>query len=223
MIINRNIREGGKLLEGVIEIDGIRGYLAGARTKGKSFDDTDFEFLKEECGDLIKLDDLVQDIPANGTYVEIGSYLGCSVHFMASRRKDIKIYSHDLWCDKERWDDDLKKAVAPPKINDIYNKFLNNIKRHGDRIIPIRGDISETYAIHEDSSIDLCFVDGDHSFEGCYRDISLMYPKIKRGGVLAGHDRQCDDVREAVSTFCGENDISPLYTDWSLIWYLHKI
>ena len=49
MIINRNIREGGKLLEGVIEIDGIRGYLAGARTKGKSFDDTDFEFLKEEC------------------------------------------------------------------------------------------------------------------------------------------------------------------------------
>lgn len=36
--------------------------------------------------------------------------------------------------------------------------------------------------------VDFVFVDGDHEYEGCLADIDLWLPKIRPGGVMAGHD-----------------------------------
>ena len=36
---------------------------------------------------------------------------------------------------------------------------------------------------------DLIFLDGDHSYEGCKRDIEKWWPRVKnKTGILAGHD-----------------------------------
>ncbi len=35
---------------------------------------------------------------------------------------------------------------------------------------------------------DLIYLDGNHSFAGIREDIELWYPKVKPGGILAGHD-----------------------------------
>lgn len=36
--------------------------------------------------------------------------------------------------------------------------------------------------------LDFCYIDGDHSYQACKLDIETYYPKIRRGGVLGGHD-----------------------------------
>merc|ERR1712060_898593 len=42
----------------------------------------------------------------------------------------------------------------------------------------------------QDQSLDLAFLDGDHSEEALAADIRAWAPKVKSGGVLAGHDYQ---------------------------------
>ena len=38
------------------------------------------------------------------------------------------------------------------------------------------------------TNFDLAFIDADHSYVGCWGDIQAYWPKIKPGGILAGHD-----------------------------------
>lgn len=44
--------------------------------------------------------------------------------------------------------------------------------------------------------ISVIFIDGDHSYEGCKRDIEAWYPKMKKGGVMLFHD--CDESSPGV-------------------------
>jgi len=39
-----------------------------------------------------------------------------------------------------------------------------------------------------DEHFDLIYIDADHSYEGCLRDIVDWYPKIKKGGFIIGDD-----------------------------------
>tara|TARA_Y100000114_G_C11759776_1_gene328880 strand:+ start:1130 stop:1873 length:744 start_codon:yes stop_codon:yes gene_type:complete len=39
-----------------------------------------------------------------------------------------------------------------------------------------------------DEYFDFIYVDGDHSYEGCKKDLFMWYPKVKFGGFLGGHD-----------------------------------
>eukprot|EP00929_Paragymnodinium_shiwhaense_P079773 TRINITY_DN41586_c0_g1_i1.p1 TRINITY_DN41586_c0_g1~~TRINITY_DN41586_c0_g1_i1.p1 ORF type:complete len:402 (+),score=105.09 TRINITY_DN41586_c0_g1_i1:118-1323(+) len=40
----------------------------------------------------------------------------------------------------------------------------------------------------EPESLDLVFVDGDHSYEGAKGDIEAWWPALRAGGIMAGHD-----------------------------------
>lgn len=62
-----------------------------------------------------------------------------------------------------------------------------------------------------DRSLDFVYIDADHSYEGCKRDILAWAPKVKPGGILAGHDYYNHivgtptpfEVRRAVAEVCG--------------------
>ena len=38
-----------------------------------------------------------------------------------------------------------------------------------------------------EKSVDICFVDADHSYDGVYKDSELWTPK-REGGIISGHD-----------------------------------
>jgi len=40
----------------------------------------------------------------------------------------------------------------------------------------------------EDGSLDLVFIDANHTYEGCRDDILAWRPKLRAGGWLTGHD-----------------------------------
>jgi hypothetical protein len=58
----------------------------------------------------------------------------------------------------------------------------------------------------------MIYVDGDHTYEGCKKDLEIAYYKIKKGGFLMGHDYEMNmkkaknayafGVRRAVDEFC---------------------
>ena len=58
---------------------------------------------------------------------------------------------------------------------------------------------SEDFAeVIQDSELDFIFIDGDHSYEGVSKDIKLWWPKVKSGGIFAGHDIQLPTVQQAI-------------------------
>jgi len=42
--------------------------------------------------------------------------------------------------------------------------------------------------LFSDSELDFVYIDGDHSYEFVSTDIKAWWPKVKSGGILAGHD-----------------------------------
>lgn len=71
--------------------------------------------------------------------------------------------------------------------------------------VDLRDDpkVPGTHFIHEDSTkakldadVDVIFIDGDHTYEGCKADIDNWYPQMNPQGVMLFHD--CDATSPGV-------------------------
>ena len=145
--------------------------------------------------------EIIQCAKGAEVYVETGSYLGLS-SLVVAKHSNALVYAHDIWVSD--WNE--LKGSPPAEHKDYFYTFYKMVRDNGfqSRIIPIRGDSKYTLGIHEDESIDVCFVDGDHSYEGCLGDLEAAYPKMKRGtGVILIHDccTNTDETTKAVRAF----------------------
>lgn len=148
-------------------------------------------------------------LPMNSKYVETGSYLGCSgVLAGLSSKYGSTVYCHDIWL--EHMEELSGESGPPPKVDDYFYTFYENVLNNNlqNIVIPIRGDSAYTLNIHKDESIDLAFIDGDHSFEGALKDLNAILPKMKKNGAILCHDcRHGSDVSKALREFCMKKSI----------------
>lgn len=81
---------------------------------------------------------------------------------------------------------------------------------YGDRVKILRG--LSAHMAHEipDNSLDLCYIDCDHSYTGVRDDINSYWIKLKSGGVMAFHDYQAPQygVMAAVLEFAARNNLT---------------
>ncbi|MDP6503405.1 MAG: class I SAM-dependent methyltransferase, partial [Planctomycetota bacterium] len=172
------------------EINGIIGFMVPG----------DVQFLMVKAATL----------PHGGTIVEIGSFMGLSSVLMAQTlmrtgNHQARIYSVDTWEGSPE-----HQGLEIIKNRQLFDIFKDNIQKAGisSFIHPIRKSSTVAFEDFEDGSIDLLFVDGDHSFEGCYSDLIHWFPKLRPGGGLIGHDCEPDSgVRAAVKKFSSETGI----------------
>jgi len=81
---------------------------------------------------------------------------------------------------KKRWNKDM--------LDRNFIKFKKNTKQFGDRVKILKMFSNEAVKHIKDSSLDWIFIDGNHSYEYVKEDIELYLPKVKKGGLLGGHD-----------------------------------
>ena len=164
-------------------------------------------------GNSLKSDNKKMNIQDKFRYVEVGSYIGCSSILMASiLPSDSLIYAHDIWVDIGNGETLNDDGSPPELIENYFYKFYDNVRKRGleQKIIPIRGNATYTLGMHEIESIDLGFIDGDHSYEGFMKDLESMYPLIKLGGIIIVHDvqfiknRLVNPVGQAMVDFCSK-------------------
>jgi predicted O-methyltransferase YrrM len=55
-------------------------------------------------------------------------------------------------------------------------------------IKPIKSYSWEASKNFEDNSVDFVFIDADHEYESVVKDIDSWLPKVKKGGIISGHD-----------------------------------
>lgn len=123
--------------------------------------------------------------------VEIGFDRGKNADFLLRKLSLKKIYLIDV-----------EKKI---NIKDSRAVFIQKTSDDCAKIIP--------------DNLDFVYVDGDHSYEQVKKDIQNYFPKIRKGGILAGHDINQTDVFRAVSEFVVKNklDVKVDFQDWVIV------
>ncbi len=88
-------------------------------------------------------------------------------------------------------------------------KFLKKFKKN---IHLVKGDTNKTLPQHNLSKIDFAFIDGGHSYETTYNDLSILYSFMKNEGKTIVCDDYRDasyitEVKTAIDTFVNKNNL----------------
>ena len=121
--------------------------------------------------------------------VEIGRFNGGSTVLFGVSNTEVPIWSIDIA------PQDDKKLIAILKNFNIENVNL------------IIGD-SQVTTYDEIVTFDLLFIDGDHSYRGCYNDLNNWWNKLSVGGHLIIHDCYLfSEVQKAVIDFLKDKNV----------------
>jgi len=149
---------------------------------------------------------------------EIGVYQGDYSEVLLSKNPELKLYLIDPWLalpgmKLKRGDETVE---AEQWIMDkIYEFTVDRFKGKNVRII--RKFSTEAVNDFADNALDFVYIDGDHSLVSCVLDIACWSRKVKKGGIISGHDYRdfetintCQ-VKQAVDAYTDANKINPWF------------
>jgi len=135
------------------------------------------------------LHNLCNEVKKEGMILaEVGAWLGCSTAVMGKVAKENNgiVYTVDWF--RGSGEKTPLKGVADR--NDIFNIFRANMNELGlqDIVKPLVMTSVDAVSIIKDEMFDLIFIDADHVYQAVKQDIELWLPKLKKGGIICGHD-----------------------------------
>lgn len=125
--------------------------------------------------------------------IEVGSWMGRSTTALALATPG-RVYAVDHWQGSENERELMAKASSVPLGDPLYQKFCKNTEKliASGKIVPVRCDsanaVPKLLELLAGQKADMVFIDGEHTYEACRRDIKTFRPLIKPGGILYGHD-----------------------------------
>jgi hypothetical protein len=127
----------------------------------------------------------------------------------------------------------VKTLYGVDNYSTYYNAYeRREIEKYESEMIKAESLLKQKYSSHrdkikfleyasidaatkiEDESLDFIFIDANHSYNSVLEDLNLWYPKVKQGGLVAGHDFHMESVREAVNDFRTKMSISCYMSDY---------
>lgn len=142
--------------------------------------------------------------------VEIGAYAGEGTVILSKYVK--KVVSVDPWQNGyDSFDDASNTTEQAEAAYDERVKNLPNVQK-------FKGKSEDWVSAFDDESLDVVYIDGDHRYESVKKDLQIWLSKVKKGGIISGHDYGRVGVTEAVDEVIGK----PLevFNDGS--WVKHK-
>lgn len=115
------------------------------------------------------------------TGAEIGVFEGDYTEVLA--KSGMTIYGIDPWLDY----DGYVYGWNQKKLDERYEKTLERLKPYPNAHI-IRETSMEAVKQFGDNSLDFVYIDANHRFKYIAEDLCEWSPKIKKGGVICGHD-----------------------------------
>jgi Methyltransferase domain len=149
---------------------------------------------------------IVDRMPREARLLEVGTYKGKSFAYLVveaiNSGKDLRVTGVD--------------AFPWPDVRPAFDTYMKPLE---GKFAIIPQNSIKAAKLFPDKSLDFCFIDADHTYTSCKNDILAYLPKIKPGGIIAGHD-YCDDwpgVKQAVAEIFGNK----FKTDPNeVVWYV---
>ena len=115
--------------------------------------------------------------------VEIGSFAGISSEVFSYFCKSLTcIDPWDMAFEKENY-----REIIAHKLASAEKEFDSLVSRSSN-IKKIKGFSNIECKKFDNESLDFVYIDGNHSNDSVKEDIACWMPKVKKGGVLLGHD-----------------------------------
>ena len=140
-----------------------------------------------------KREDLAKILQEEGGFyvgVELGVQRGHFADKMLSTWLDAKRYVLvDAWRELESYHDVAN--VNNQKQDENYRATLKRMQKHKDRGVSVdvcRDLTTRCVQDYQNSEFDYIYVDARHDFKGVYLDMSEWWPKLRKGGIMCGHD-----------------------------------
>jgi predicted O-methyltransferase YrrM len=152
--------------------------------------------------------------------VEIGVFKGTTFKHLIENCPHLQLTGVDVFCSDHDWR--REKITTTEDLNNFpairwYKDLLKFCEKYPDRAILWRDFSNLAYQRIEDNSLDFVFIDASHIYKYVAEDIDLWEPKVKKGGMVSGHDINMLQVRMAVQT-C-KTDFKEAQDN---IWYYEK-
>jgi len=145
---------------------------------------------------------------------EIGVAQGYYSQTICRQNPDVKLYCIDYWGPYPGYTDFFRNEKTPGKMYATAQKNLSGFNCELIRKFSV--DAAKDF---KDGSLDFVFIDGGHAFKQVNEDIRAWTPKVRRGGIIAGHDYYVTKagntgVIDAVDKFVEEKGYSLKLIDW---------
>lgn len=110
----------------------------------------------------------------------------------------------DLWQGMPKSDAEGAETYEARDHEQYYRQFKEiSEKLFPGRISIRRMSTNDAAKTVTDDYLDFVFIDADHTEAGCGSDIDNWFPKVRRGGLISGHDINWPSVRRAVEARFG--------------------
>lgn len=162
----------------------------------------------ENCELLLNRLLMLEKMEKNGVVAEIGVDEGKFSQLIHKKVKPAKFHLIDMW-GTDRFHDGKFEAVKTYFSEEIEE---GTVQIHKTMSTKAAHDFADEY-------FDWIYIDTDHSYETTRDELKLYAPKMKPGGIMAGHDYRMGNwvssyrygVIEAVHEFCVNHDWELVY------------
>jgi SAM-dependent methyltransferase len=131
------------------------------------------------------LREFIDTLPREAHMVEVGCYAGEATALFLTRVASVTCV--DPWKDYL----EFNNAEAPIAMRDMASveaAFDAVVATAAGRVQKLKMTSVEAAALIADGSVDVVYIDGNHGYLDVLEDIAAWLPKVKPGGLLAGHD-----------------------------------
>lgn len=103
----------------------------------------------------------------------------------------------------------------------LYGHTQRTLAPYKENYQIIRATSLDAVKQFKNGSLDFVYLDGDHSFQGIAEDLYVWAPKVRKGGIVSGHD-YFDTSPQAQNIICHVASVVDAYTKVFQIknWYL---
>lgn len=142
-------------------------------------------FMSEK--NTIMLDRVIDLMPSNCNWVELGSWTGKSAAYCAVELINQNKFGRFVTVDSWSGGIELQEhgLIKNKSIQDVFLENISPLKNQIEAIQSISWDAANWF---EDNSLDFCYVDAGHTYEDVMKDLNAWWPKIKSQSYFGGDD-----------------------------------
>jgi Methyltransferase domain len=156
---------------------------------------------------------------------EIGVFEGHTSALLLRELPQLRLWMVDRWAapqpGERYWQDPYMRGVPQAQMDRALHTALRATDFARDRRVVLIGDLVTAAAGMADGTLDFVFCDADHCAEGTLEAIETWWPKLRPGGLMAGHDLDYPGfpgVREAVEETARRRKL-PWNQGHDYVWY----